>query len=117
MKIDNKGYKSDMKDELIEMPVDLEAKALFKSKISVKIGAMSILLPSTPSSEQQPNPSYSHSQLEAKALFKSKTSVKIGAMSILLPSTPSSEQQPNPSYSHSQLHTWLKLVLAICMQY
>ena len=32
MKIDNKGYESDLEGELIEMHVDLEAKALFKSK-------------------------------------------------------------------------------------
>ena len=29
---DNKGYKSDLEDELIYMYLDLEAKALFKSK-------------------------------------------------------------------------------------
>ena len=32
MKIDHKGHESDLEDELIEMHVDLEAKALFKSK-------------------------------------------------------------------------------------
>ena len=32
MKIDNKSYESDLEDEHMEMHVDLEAKALFKSK-------------------------------------------------------------------------------------
>ena len=32
MKIDNNGYESDLEDELIEMHVDFEAKALFKRK-------------------------------------------------------------------------------------
>ena len=32
MKIDNKGYESDVEDERIEMHVDLKAKTLFKSK-------------------------------------------------------------------------------------
>ena len=32
MKIGSKGYESDLEDELIVMHVDLEAKALFKSK-------------------------------------------------------------------------------------
>ena len=32
MKIDNKGHESDFEDELIEMHVDLESKALFKSE-------------------------------------------------------------------------------------
>ena len=32
MKIDNKGCESDLEDELIEMHVDLEAKAFFKSQ-------------------------------------------------------------------------------------
>ena len=32
MKIDNKGYESDLEDEFIEMHVDLEGKELFKSK-------------------------------------------------------------------------------------
>ena len=32
MKTVNKGYQSDLDDELIEMHVDHEAKALFKSK-------------------------------------------------------------------------------------
>ena len=32
MKIDNKGHECDLEDELIEMHVDLEAKALLKSK-------------------------------------------------------------------------------------
>ena len=31
MKIDNKGYESDLEDELIEMCVDLKVEALFKS--------------------------------------------------------------------------------------
>ena len=32
MKIDNKGYETDLVDALIEMHVDLKAKTLFKSK-------------------------------------------------------------------------------------
>ena len=32
MKMDNKGYESDLEDEPIEMHMNLEAKALFKSK-------------------------------------------------------------------------------------
>ena len=32
IKLDNKSYESDLKHKLIEMHVDLEAKALFKSK-------------------------------------------------------------------------------------
>ena len=32
MKIDNKGYDSDIEDEHIVMHLDLEAKAMFKSK-------------------------------------------------------------------------------------
>ena len=32
MEIDNKGYVSDLENELIEMHVDLKAKTLFKSK-------------------------------------------------------------------------------------
>ena len=32
MKIDNKGYKSDLENERIDMRMDLETKALFKSK-------------------------------------------------------------------------------------
>ena len=32
MKIDNKGYESDLEDELIEIHVDLEVKAVFRSK-------------------------------------------------------------------------------------
>ena len=32
MKINNKSYESDLEDELIEMHVDLEAKALFQRK-------------------------------------------------------------------------------------
>ena len=32
MKMDNKRYESDLEDDLIEMHVDLKAKALFKSK-------------------------------------------------------------------------------------
>ena len=63
MKIDNKGYESDLEDELIEMYVDFEAKALFKIKTSEIIGALSILLLSTPSSEQQSSLSYFHSKL------------------------------------------------------
>ena len=32
MNINNKGYESDLRDELVEMHVDLEVKALFKDK-------------------------------------------------------------------------------------
>ena len=32
VKIDNKSYESDIEDEIIEIHVDLEAKALFKRK-------------------------------------------------------------------------------------
>ena len=32
VKIDNGGYESDLQDEVIEMPVNLEADALFKRK-------------------------------------------------------------------------------------
>ena len=63
VKIDNKGRESDIKDELIEMHVDLEAKELFKSNTSSNIEVILILLLSTPSSQQQPNDSYLHTQL------------------------------------------------------
>ena len=60
MKIDNEGHEYDLEDELIEMHVDLKAKALFTSYDFS--GAISMLLLSTPSSEKQPNISYLHSQ-------------------------------------------------------
>ena len=52
MKIDNKGCESVLEDELIEMHVDLEAP---------NIEAITILLLSTTSSEQQPSHFYFHS--------------------------------------------------------
>ena len=61
MKIDNKGY--DLEDELIKLYVDLKAKALFKSKTSMNIGAISMPQLCTLSSEQLPNLSYFHTHL------------------------------------------------------
>ena len=62
MKIDNKGYESDIENEHIEMHVDLKIKHCSNVKTTVSIGAMSILLLSTPWTEQQTNSSYLHSQ-------------------------------------------------------
>ena len=59
MIIYNKGYEFDLKDEIIEMNVDLEAnERCSKVMTSPNIGAISIMLPSTPSSQQQPNLSF-----------------------------------------------------------
>ena len=49
MEIYDKRYEFHLEDELIAMHIDHEAKALFKSKTSPSIEAMSILLLSSPS--------------------------------------------------------------------
>ena len=63
MKIDNKGHESDLEDEIIEMHVDLEAKALLKGKKIAEYWRISILLLCTQCSEHQQNHTYLHSQL------------------------------------------------------
>ena len=94
MKIDNKGYESDLEDDLIEMREDLEAKALSKSKNLMEYWSNN-------------NTATKNPKLRAAAdpfLLTFPTSWNIGAISILLLRIPSSEQQPILSYLHSQLH-------------
>ena len=62
MKIDNKGYESDLEDELIEMHVNFEAKALFKSKTLTEYWSNINTATKYPNSVRQPNHSYLHSQ-------------------------------------------------------
>ena len=63
VKIYHRRYECDIEDWYIEMYVDLVAIALLESENPPNIGAISILLLSSPSSEQQLNLSYLHSQL------------------------------------------------------
>ena len=60
MKIDNIGYESDFVDELIQMHVYIEAKALYKSKNLAEYWNNINTVNKYPSSEQQPNVFYLH---------------------------------------------------------
>ena len=53
MKIDNKGYESDLED-LLRCIWSLKLKRCSKVTTSLNIGAIPLLLLSSPSSEQQP---------------------------------------------------------------